>query len=245
MEIKQLSLSEVKMVASESGYNFKGYASVWDGNDSYDDTITKGAYAKVISAVESGKADMPLLMFAHKHGEMPVGKITSMVEDDYGLLIEAELTKGHSVAEDLKASLAHGTIKGLSIGYSLSKDDFEAKSAGGRTISNVSYLGEVSIVSFAADKKAKIDLLSVKDALTEVDSLKSLESFVRTEMNCSREVAKTFISQAKSVILAERDVLEAEQQKTAEIVDLELKAKEKEAEETEILATLLLKQMTA
>ncbi|EGU0167937.1 TPA: HK97 family phage prohead protease [Vibrio parahaemolyticus] len=246
MEIKELALSEVKMqTTGDDGYRFKGYASVWDGNDSYNDTIKRGAYAGVIEAVKAGTAEMPLLMFGHKHNEMPVGKIVEMKEDDYGLLIECELTKGHSVAEDLKAAIGHGTIKGLSIGYSLSKDDFEAKQEGGRVITNVTYLGEVSVVSFAADRKAKIDLLSVKDALQEVDSLKSLEAFCRAEFNCSREVAKSFVAQAKSVILAANDEQVEIERKNAEIAAEEQKAAEKEALETEILTALLLKQRLA
>lgn len=246
MEIKQLSLSEVKMKASpENGYKFKGYASVWNGSDAYGDTIKKGAYANVIESVKSGTAEMPLLMFGHKHAEMPVGKITDMKEDDYGLLIECELTKGLSVAEDLKAALTHGTIKGLSIGYSLTNDDFEKKSEGGRVINNVSYLGEVSIVSFPADRKAKIDLMSVKDALQEVDSIKSLETLFRNEFNCSREAAKSLVHAAKSVILAERDEQVEMQRKDAEILAAEQKAANDDEFESTVLAALLLKNMTS
>ncbi|EIO3704303.1 HK97 family phage prohead protease [Vibrio parahaemolyticus] len=241
MEIKQIQIKEVKMSVDGDGYQFKGYASTFDGNDAYNDTIKRGAYQSVIEAVKAGTAEMPLLLFGHEHNSIPVGKIVDMKEDDHGLLITAELTQGLSVAEDLKAALKHGTIKGLSIGYSLSKDDYEVKQEGGRTINNITYLGEVSIVSFPADRKAKIDLLSVKDALQEVDSLKSLEAFCRAEFNCSREAAKSFVAQAKSVILAANDEQAEIERKNAEIAAEEQKA----AEETEILTALLLKQRLA
>ncbi len=245
METKQIKIQSVKMSVDGDGYSFEGYASTFDNNDSYNDTIKKGAYTSVIEAVKAGTADMPLLMFGHEHNSIPVGKIVEMKEDDNGLLIKCELTKGLSIAEDLKAALKHGTIKGLSIGYSLAKDDYEEKSDGGRVISNVTYLGEVSIVSFPADRKAKIDLLSVKDALQEVDSLKSLEQFCRAEFGCSREVAKSFVAQAKSVILAANDEQAEIERKNAEIASEELKAAERKAEETQILTALLLKQRLA
>ena len=203
---KMLPLSEVSLkFKMEDERTFTGYASTFNNVDAYNDTILPGAYK---NAVKTGAQKLKMF-FNHKSWEFPVGKWTSISEDNHGLLLEGELTKGNTLSENLYASMKHGTIDGLSIGFRLDKKDFE-ESEGKRIIKNVTELVEVSPVIFPADELARIDLTSVKNTLGSIKNMKELESFLRDEGNFSIAVSKTFLSRAKSIFL--RDVDEEEKQ---------------------------------
>lgn len=198
---KQLLLSNVdlKFVDMAAG-RFSGYASVFDGIDSYHDTIMRGAYKSVIQAVMDGSARMPKMFVNHKSFEVPIGKWTKMDEDEKGLFVEGELTPGNPEAAIVKAALLHKTIDGLSIGYMLKPSDVEYEEIDGkrvRVIKNVSNLSEVSVVTFPADDFARVDLTSVKFALDQINSIKDLEDFLREAGGFSKSLATATASRAK------------------------------------------------
>ena len=107
---------------------FEGYASVWGRVDSYGDTVVKGAFEKTI-AQHKDMQRMPLMLFGHSPGRV-IGKWQVMTEDDYGLRVVGELTPGHTDAENIKASMFHGAISGLSIGFRLPPNGSEEKGDG-------------------------------------------------------------------------------------------------------------------
>lgn len=199
MNTKRLLLSdcEVKFLAAGAG-SFTGYASVFNGVDSYNDTILPGAYKSVIDGISSG-GRMPRMFVNHRHWEIPVGKWTHMSEDSKGLLMSGELTPGNPSASTLKAAMQHGTIDGLSIGYRLGPNDAETKD-GVRVIKNISSLEEVSVVTFPADEAARVDLGSVKSALDQIESLKDFEDFLREAMGCSKGLATALASRVKRIV---------------------------------------------
>ena len=81
---KSLPLESVELRFEGNTRKFRGYASTFNGNDSYGDTILPGAYLKTLA--DNG---MPKMFFAHDWG-LPVGKWLSAVEDEKGLLVEGE-----------------------------------------------------------------------------------------------------------------------------------------------------------
>lgn len=198
---KQLLLTSVKLkFADTTTGKFGGYASVFGGIDSYNDTIMRGAYKSVIQAVMDGSARMPKMFVNHKSFEVPIGKWTKMYEDEKGLYIEGELTPGNPEAAIVKAAMQHETIDGLSIGYMLKPDDVEFSDMDGkmvRVIKNVSNLSEVSVVTFPADDSARVDLTSVKSALDQINSIKELEDFLREAGGFSKSLATATASRAK------------------------------------------------
>src|SRR6056297_3656681 len=101
---------------------FSGYASKFNGVDSYGDTIAPGAYSKTLESRER-----PIQMRWNHYGPI-IGKWTKAEEDDKGLYMEGELTPGHRTAEDAYALLKHGSVDGLSIGYRVT--DAEEKEDG-------------------------------------------------------------------------------------------------------------------
>jgi len=112
MERKLFSLDEVEVkFYDDKPGKFAGYASVFNGVDSYGDTILPGAYTKTLK-----NRKRPILMRWQHFGPV-IGKWTGAEQDEKGLRMEGELTPGHSLAEDIYASMKHGAVNGLSIGY--------------------------------------------------------------------------------------------------------------------------------
>jgi HK97 family phage prohead protease len=126
MERKELMLplTDVCLKASGEGYTFEGYASKFNGVDSYGDTILPGAYKNALKDLKvSGR--MPKMFFNHKAWELPVGKWTKASEDDEGLYVAGSLTKGMRLSEDLRLALADNTLDGLSVGIGMKSEDYE------------------------------------------------------------------------------------------------------------------------
>jgi len=189
----------LKFAKGDAG-GFSGYASVFGGVDSYNDTIMPGAYKGVIERIKSGAARMPKMFVNHKSFELPVGKWKSIDEDDVGLFMFGELTPGMEDAQAVKAAMQHGTIDGLSIGYGLNRDDVEYAEKGDSTvriIKNISELYEISIVTYPADDSARVDLSSVKSVLDQVESIKDFEDFLREAGGFSKSLATATASRAK------------------------------------------------
>lgn len=202
MLTKTLPLDSCELKFADAGY-FEGYASVFNGVDSYKDTIVKGAFSDTLKSNPNVK-----MFFNHKSWEMPVGKWISLKEDEKGLFVKGELTPKNSLAEDLRASMKHGTIDGLSIGFILKNGDYTENEDGTRTINKISNLVEVSPVIFPADDAARIDLTSVKNAIDSMNSIGEIENFLREVGGLSKSGAKLLVSQMKNVLRREADETE-------------------------------------
>lgn len=172
---------------------FKGYASVWGRVDSYGDTILKGAFA------ESLKERRPMMLFGHSPGRVP-GKWLDYAEDDKGLLVQGELTPGHSEAKDIGASLKHGALNGLSIGgYTV---DYEPQKNGGRLIAKFD-LYEISIVSMPAEQEARIETASVKQMIDECNKLSEFEALLREVMGVTKSAATAIVARFAKIARGE------------------------------------------
>lgn len=166
---------------------FEGYASVFDGVDSYGDTMHKGAFKMTLEG-----RDRPVRMRWNHFGPV-IGRYAEITEDEKGLYVRGQLTPGHSVAEDVKASLMHGAIDGLSIGFML--DDYEDKPGGGRNIKSVKLI-EISVVEEPADLAAKIT--NVKSAIAEASKLSEIELILR-DAGLSRSESTALVSRVKAI----------------------------------------------
>lgn len=173
---------------------FSGYASVYNGVDSYGDTIIEGAYATTIA-----NRERPVqLRFNHEAGV--IGKWTRIEEDAKGLYVEGELTPGHSKAMDVYASLMHGAISGLSIGYRPVK--FTPNQTGGLDLEEISLI-EISVVESPADLNAQIG--NIKSTLDEVKTLKEVETLLRDAGGFSRADATALVGRIKALTHGDRD----------------------------------------
>lgn len=183
MEHKQLDLAqcEVKMGA-EGTLKFSGYASVFNGLDSYGDSIMPGAYKSTIT-----DRDRPIQLRWNHSGPV-IGKFTEIYEDEKGLFVSGELTKGHSVAEDTAALLRHGAISGLSIGYAVKDSE---QNGVVRVLKDIE-LFEISVVETPADNNAHIE--SVKSA----KKLSDVEKFLRSK-GLSQSEATATVAAVKNI----------------------------------------------
>lgn len=185
--------AEVKFDAEE-GY-IKGYASVFNGVDSYGDTIAPGAFKETLENRER------TVKMRWNHFGAVIGKWLKMYEDEKGLYVEGQLTPGHSVASDVRASLMHGAIDGLSIGFYV--EDFE-QAANGTRIIRAADLVEISVVEEPADLNARVS--DIKSAIEVANSLKDFEAVLR-DSGLPKAHAVALVSRMKAWLRGE---LEAE-----------------------------------
>lgn len=207
MERKNLSLDSVELKLDDSGRKFSGYASVFNGVDSYGDTIVPGAYSKTI-----GQRERPIQMRWNHFGPV-IGKWTRIEEDEKGLFVEGELTPGHSVAEDAYALLKHQAVTGMSIGYRIPPGGLE-KDGEKRLLKQID-LVEISIVESPADLNAQVG--DVKSAIEEADSLKEIERLLRDAAGFTRADAVALVSRIKSLTQSDS---EDEAKSSAVIADI-------------------------
>lgn len=202
MEIKELALQQTQYkMGAEGNLKFEGYASVFGGLDSYGDTVVEGAYKNTLS-----NRSRPVQLRWNHYGPV-IGKFTDMFEDENGLYVKGELTKGHSVAEDAAALLRHGAISGLSIGYVVKDSEQDGVV---RKLKDIE-LHEISVVESPADNNAHIS--SIKSA----EKLKDVESILRHK-GFSQKEATEIVAAVKKIAYGER---EQEKKKADELSAIE------------------------
>jgi hypothetical protein len=196
---KTLSLSECELKTDGDKGTFAGFASKYNGTDSYGDTILPGAYAKVAAKAKN----LPVFL-NHGTWEVPIGVYTKVEDREQGLYVEGELTLSIQKAREVYEALKAGSMSGLSVGIMLSKKDYELVDDedpwSGRVIKNVSALREVSICTFPADSKARISAVKSAD---EINTIRDLESALR-DAGLSKSQAQSFIASARSVFVDEK-----------------------------------------
>ena len=122
-----------------------GYASVFDVVDEHKDIIIRGSF---------GKLNPEKIKFLWQHDQTkPIGKITKIVEDYWGLYIEAEFALDVVKAQEAHSLVNTGAISGLSIGFQPKSYVYDADN--NRIIDDIE-LWEVSLVTFPANKQANI-----------------------------------------------------------------------------------------
>lgn len=214
MEKKLMKIGECQIKSSDAGI-FEGYASVFNGLDSYNDTILPGAYKK---SLDSNKQVAMLFNHSSFRSDMParIGKWLEMSEDQRGLYVKGKLALGHPTADAVYAAMRHETIDGLSIGYSVPQDGAEFRD-------NVRYLKqidlhEVSVVDFPADSAARISMDSVKNDIEAIKTIRDIERFLKDSGNFSTQSAKALLAQIKRVL---RDELASEFERAEQLKRLQ------------------------
>jgi len=198
----KIDLCDIKIAKDHNGM-FEGYASVFGGNDSYNDTIEKGAYSNTIKNDRT-----PSMFINHDSREIPVGDWKSLSEDSKGLNVTGKIDLKHKDGPSLYSALERKAMDGISIGFVIPKGGSTNKEASegvpewmaGRTITEIA-LKEMSIVNFPADDDARI--LAVKSEVEQITDLKTAERFLR-DVGFSRSVANAFVSRIK--LFSQRDV---------------------------------------
>lgn len=192
MEHTSFGLREVKLAAGSETMTFSGYGAVFGNVDSYGDVIAPGAFAETLSQAKSAN-QWPAMLMQHGGYGMgaddmtPIGIWTEMEEDSIGLKVSGKL------ADTPRAREAYALLKmdprpaidGLSIGY-IAKT-WEARSKPDeprRKLTKIDLL-EVSLVTFPANRSARVNDVKGFDPYV----LRSLEAALKSELDLSNAAA--------------------------------------------------------
>jgi uncharacterized protein len=211
METKRIPLDSLELKFANQNMVFSGYASVFGGVDAYGDTIDPQAYKSTLA-----NRSRPVRMRWNHYGPV-IGKWIEMYSDEKGLYVEGELTPGHSVASDVYASMKHGAIDGMSIGYIPVKS--QPLDGDKRLLKEIELI-EISIVEEPADLGAKIN--DVKAAIDECHSLKEIEALLREAGGFSRADALSLVGRVKRLALGEQDAELKAKQEIAKLFQITL-----------------------
>jgi len=176
---------------------FEGYASVFGVVDSDGDIIEPGAFAQALKTQSRAVA----MFFNHRRNEIPVGKWLNLSEDSTGLHVRGELTPGNPQSEALKAAMIHGTVGGMSVGFSAAKNDV-TPIATGYSFRNVTRLSEISVCTFPANEAATVSTLKSMEA---IESIRDAESWLRESAGLSKSEAQALIARIKSAVRSESE----------------------------------------
>lgn len=197
MEYKRMALESADIKFTDDSRKFSGYASVFGGVDAYNDTIVKGAYLDTLK-----DRDRPVRMRWNHFGPV-IGKYIDLHEDEKGLYFEGELTPKHSVAENVYASLKHGAVDGMSIGYRVKEEETQGDT---RLLKKIDLI-EISVVEEPADLGAKVgDVKHTLEMMEHLESIKEIESFLREAGGFSRTAAVALIARMQSLSLGEQEL---------------------------------------
>jgi uncharacterized protein len=180
--------------ASSDGRTLSGYAAMFNSptriverGREFTEVVAPGSFQRTINA-----ADRVVLQFDHgQHpliGGMPLGKITSLREDDLGLWVEARLSD-HVLADIVATAIADEAITGMSFRFSIPEGGDTWDRSGDmpvRTISEVK-LYELGPVTFPAYDTTSVGVRSVMGLLSDDQRKAVVDPFLPTPDEGSAE----------------------------------------------------------
>jgi HK97 family phage prohead protease len=146
---------------SEDGY-FEGYASVFNIKDHQGDIILPGAF---LNSLKKQNSTENIKMLWQHNVEKPIGVWEHVVEDGFGLFVKGRLLLDIKKAKEAYTLLKSGIIDGLSIGFQPTQSYFD-KTKNATCITSIELL-EISLVTFAANPKAKITCVKQKSYIEQ------------------------------------------------------------------------------
>lgn len=135
---------------SDAG-TFTGYGSIFGNLDSYGEIVEPGAFTKSL-ARHAKDGSLPLMLWQHNPSE-PIGVWEDLEEDGKGLKGTGRLVLETARGAEAHALLKAKAISGLSIGYREIKVEPDGNN---RRLKELDLI-EISIVSFPANRRARID----------------------------------------------------------------------------------------
>lgn len=185
---------ECKFDAGSEAMTFAGYGARFNNIDSYGDVIAPGAFTKTLKEARSS-GNWPAMLLQHGSflggdDNMPVGVWTEMREDEKGLWVEGRLAdtqRGRDAYALLKMS-PRPAINGMSIGFRATEWTMRSKPEEPRRTLKAVDLMEVSLVTFPANGKARVE--SVKSA-DDIKTIREFEEFLRDVGGFSHAAAKS------------------------------------------------------
>lgn len=185
---------------------FEGYGAAFGNVDSHGDVIVKGAFRGSLKEWKKVKSLPPMLV---QHGgwmmtdmdALPIGKWEEMEEDDTGLRVRGRLINLDTErGKNIYGAMKEGVLDGMSIGYRAKEFTFGTKPDEPRRTLKAVDLIEVSVVTFPANGRARVDAVKAA-SLTERD----MERTLTQDAGLSRSVARRLIAGGFDAVKAMRD----------------------------------------
>lgn len=148
-----------------------GYFSAFNIKDSDGDIIRPGAFRK---SLEDWFPKGRIKHLLNHDPRQPIGKITELKEDSYGLYYESQIGK-HAGGQDFLKMVESDLIKEHSIGFNIKN---QKKGADGNELLDVVLYEGSSLTSWGANEYTP--MLGLKTMDERVERLKRLEKFVKS-----------------------------------------------------------------
>ena len=127
----------------------------------------------------------------------------------------------------IKLIAEFGSLDGLSVSIYMASDDYEYdEETGIRHIKNVQEMREISLCTCPADNNARIITCKSSDDLTELKTVRDLESYLR-DAGLPAKDAKALISASKRVIAADNEAAKAQREAAEAAAKMEAQQLEK------------------
>jgi HK97 family phage prohead protease len=166
--MEHLSLS-VKAIDDVQGI-ITGHLSVFNNIDLGQDKVVRGAFKDTLAAAsqrraKSGAPFLWPLLWQHNSENLPIGGITSAIEDAKGLAITARLDLAQGLARDAYSAVKFGSIGAMSMGYRTVDSSYEVDAATGKNVRLLKSveLVEGSLVLWPMNTEATISTVKAAD----------------------------------------------------------------------------------
>jgi HK97 family phage prohead protease len=182
---------DVKAVSDDG--TFEGYGSIFGNVDSQGEVVEPGAFtAGLVDAKRKGRT----VKMLWQHDPMqPIGVWDDLAEDAKGLYVKGRLLKDVSArASEAYGLLKAGALDGLSIGYRTLDAEPDASRPNILRLVKLD-LREVSIVTFAANERARVDSVKHILAAGELPTVREFEGALR-ELGLSKAKAAAIAAAA-------------------------------------------------
>lgn len=173
----------------------EGYASTFGNVDLGGDVIVKGAFKKTIANIKAN--GIPLLADHMPTVNSVLGTIFDAKEDDYGLLVRAQMSAAQS-AQDARMKMIEGHVNKMSIGYETMNADMEDRNGEPVRLLKEIKLWEASVVVFPMNPQAVIS--RVKSIMEMNDCTALLPTGAYDQMVAAAKSANTITVSAGSMI---------------------------------------------
>lgn len=172
----------------------EGYGSVFGNIDSYGEIVEPGAFTQsLVDAKRKGQTIK--LLWQHNSGE-PIGVWDDLAEDSKGLWAKGRLLVDVSAkAREAHGLLKAGALEGLSIGYRTLDADPHPTKPGIVQLKRLA-LKEISIVTFAANERARVEGVKHILAAGNLPTVRDFEEFLRDAGGFSKSLAAAIAAKA-------------------------------------------------
>lgn len=203
MTIKTKSIDfKIKAIGDDKG-SFSAYGNTFGNVDHAGDMTMKGAFTKCIQGW-AAKAQMPRLLGQHGHTSNPIGIITSMKEDENGLLFEGQFCLETQAGAEAYALVKMGALDMFSIGY----QTLQEKMVNGVNELHELNVKEISLVTFACNENSLIQ--SIKSAVeTGGDITPRMVQKALQEAGLSKKKAEAAVNAIKATEVATKSDIDS------------------------------------